>query len=339
MRIECPHCHKAYNIPEDRIKKYGEHVAFPCPACKGRIEVDLAVGKKNETVAPQSQTSEPVGEVLKKRILKTVSDLPPMPQVAQRARELTLSDKSTFSDLARIIETDQAIAARVLKIANSSYYGVMGSVSSIQHASVVLGMKTLNELLTLACASTLLGSELKGYGMNAGDLWRHSLATAGCARSLAAKKNPGLVDDAFSAGLIHDCGKLILDRYIFERKQAFEEFMKDGQRSFLEAEKKLLGFDHAEIAAEVCEKWQIPKKLIGPIQYHHTPSMLRVNELAHIVHAADAIALMSGIGAGFDGMMYQIDPKAMEFLRLDSSQISVLMAETADYVEKTLSTL
>lgn len=339
MKIECPHCKKAYNIPEERIKKFGEHVAFPCPSCKGRIEVDLSAGKKAEAPAAPSAAAEPAGEALKKRILRTVSDLPPMPQVAHKARELTVSDKSTFSDLARLIETDQAIAARVLKIANSSYYGVMGSVSSIQHASVVLGMKTLNELLTLACASSLLGSELKGYGMSAGDLWRHSLATAGCARSLAMKKNPNIADDAFSAGLIHDCGKLILDRYVFERKQSFEEYMKDGQRSFLDAERKLLGFDHAQIAAEVCEKWQIPKKLIAPIQNHHMPSMLRDNQLAHIVHTADAIALMSGIGAGFDGMMYQIDPKAIEFLRLDSSQISALMAETADYVEKTLSTL
>jgi putative nucleotidyltransferase with HDIG domain len=341
MKIECPHCKKAYNIPEDRIRKFGEHVVFPCPSCKGRIEVELGTGRQPETPAQATpaQPAEPAGEVLKKRILKTVSDLPPMPQVAQKARELTLSEKSSFSDLARIIETDQAIATRVLKIANSSYYGVMGNVSSIQHASVVLGMKTLNELLTLACASTLLGSELKGYGMNAGDLWRHSLATAGCARSIAGKKNPGMVDDAFSAGLIHDCGKLILDRYVDERKPAFETFMQDGQRSFLDAEKNLLGFDHAQIAAEVCEKWQIPKKLISSIQYHHSPSQLRSNELAHIVHAADAIALMSGIGAGFDGMMYQIDAKAMEFLGLDSTQISMLMAEAAEYVEKTLSSL
>lgn len=338
MKIECPNCKKAYNIPEDRIRKFGERVVFPCPSCKGRIEVDLAAGKQPEAPAQGAPEfpAEPVGDVLKKRILKTVSDLPPMPQVAQKARELTLSDKSSFSDLARIIETDQAIATRVLKIANSAYYGVMGNVSSIQHASVVLGMKTLNELLTLACASTMLGSELKGYGMNAGDLWRHSLATAGCARTIAAKKNAEMADDAFSAGLIHDCGKLILDRYIAERKAAFENFMQDGQRAFLEAERNLLGFDHAQIAAEVCEKWQIPKKLISSIQYHHNPSQARSNELANIVHAADAIALMSGIGAGFDGMMYQIDPKAMEFLGLDSNQISILMAESAEYVEKTL---
>lgn len=340
MKIECPHCHKAYNIPEERIKKFGDRVAFPCPSCKGKIEIDLSKKQPPPAAAAapaQAAAGEPSGEVLKKRILKTVSELPPMPQVAQKARELTSNENASFSDLAKIIETDQAIAARVLKIANSSYYGVMGNVTSIQHASVVLGMKTLNELLTLACASTFLGSELKGYGMSSGDLWRHSLATAGCARIIASKKKPDLMDDAFSVGLIHDCGKLILDRYIFEHKAAFEDYMRDGQKSFLDAEKQILGFDHSQIAAEVCEKWQIPKKLTNALQYHHNPSAVRGNELAYIVHAADAIALMSGIGSGIDGMMYQIDPKAMEFLGLDSTQISMLMAEAAEFVEKTIS--
>jgi len=344
MKIECPHCHKAYNIPEDRIKKFGEHVVFPCPSCKGKIEIHLGKNQQEAAAAsspagPQAPAGEAGGDVLKKRILKTISDLPPMPQVAQKARQLTADENASFSDLAKIIETDQAIAARVLKLANSSYYGVMGNVTSIQHASVVLGMKTLNELLTLACASSLLGSGLKGYGLSSGDLWKHSLATAGCARSIASKRNPGLMDDAFSTGLIHDCGKLILDKYIFERKTAFEDFMKEGNRSFLDAEKNILGFDHSQIAAEVCEKWQIPKKLTNAIQYHHNPSLLRFNELAYIVHAADAIALMSGIGSGIDGMMYQIDPKAMEFLGLESTQISILMAESAEYVEKTISNI
>ncbi len=342
MKIVCPHCNKSYDIPEERIKKFGAHVSFPCPSCKGKIEIDLkepaqpaAPGAEPQQHAP----SGPHGEQLKKRILRTISDLPPMPQVAEKARKLTADENASFSDLAKIIETDQAIAARVLKLANSSFYGVMGTVTSIQHASVVLGMKTLNELLTLACASSLLGKELKGYGQSSGDLWQHSLAVAAGARELANRKKPDLADDAFSAGLIHDCGKLILDQYITERKQEFMDFMKNGNNSFLDAEKTLLGFDHGTIAAAVCEKWHIPKRLIGAIQYHHKPSAGQTNDLIYIVHAADAIALMSGIGAGMDGMMYEIDERAMESLELDGTQISELMAASAEYVEKTVGTM
>jgi HD-like signal output (HDOD) protein len=279
------------------------------------------------------------GEVLRTRILRTVKELPPMPQVADKARRVVADERSSFADLARVIETDQAIATRVLKLANSSYYGVRGTISSIQHAAVVLGMKTLNDLLMLACTSGLLGPELKGYALQSGDLWRHSLAVAGCARMLAATANPDLADDAFSAGLIHDCGKLILDRFILERKELIDQFLKNDEASFLQAEKLLLGFDHARIGAEVCDTWAIPKRITLAIQHHHNPSALHHNDLAAIVHAADAIAMMSGIGVGTDGLLYRLDEDIMRRLGLDDDTISTCMAETVTYVERTVSGL
>jgi len=339
MKIECPKCHKGYEVPEERLKSFGDNVSLPCPACKTMIAVSMKTVRThaNASAADQRPPGALTGEALKRMIMRTLKELPPMPQVAQKARQLAADENASFTDLARVIETDQAIAARVLKLANSSYYGVAGSVTSIQHAAVVLGMKTLNELLTMACASSMLSSQLNGYGLASGDLWKHSLAVAECARSLATRRNPSLVDDAFSAGLIHDCGKLILDAYILERKEQFDRLVSDGQTTFLEAEKQVLGFDHAELAADVCEKWQIPKKLSVAIQYHHMPSALEHNELAYIVHAADAIALMSGIGSGVDGMMYRIDDKSMSFLELDNESVSMYMAQAVEYVEKTVS--
>ncbi|MCP4717121.1 MAG: HDOD domain-containing protein [Deltaproteobacteria bacterium] len=338
MKITCPHCQKSYEIPDERFSKLGDYVTFPCPACKGKIEINLTASAGQATSAPEPSKELPTGEVLKKRILRTIDDLAPMPQVAQKARELTANEDASFQDLAKIIETDQAIATRVLKLSNSSFYGQMGKVTSIQHAAVVLGLKTLNELLTLACAASLLGSELQGYEQGSGDMWQHSLAVAHTARKLAEQKDPGSVEDAFSAGLIHDCGKLILDKYILERKAAFQESMQAGDKSFLASEREILGFDHAQIASDVCQKWQIPKQLVRAVEYHHRPSGLTANyTLAYIVHAADAIALMSGIGAGMDGMMYQLDDRVMKELELNSEIISMLMVEAAEFVDKTVS--
>ena len=325
MKITCSGCNKSYDIPEERIRKLGDHISFPCPACKAIIEVRL------EPAAPPEL---PRDENLRKRILRTVSDLPPMPQVAQKARQLTADEEASFTDLARIIETDQAIAARVLKLANSSYYGQMGRVTSIQHASVVVGLKTLHELLTVACAGSLLGCELPGYGLSAGDLWGHSLAAANCARAIAEKRAPELADDAFAAGLIHDCGKLILSSYVAERQEAFARYVQGGNVSFLQAERSILGFDHAAIAAEVCAKWQIPRNITRAIDKHHEPSASGGDTLTYIIHAADAIALMSGIGAGSDGLLYQLDKSVVDQLALSEEDIGVFMADSADYVEK-----
>ena len=276
MEIQCLHCGKTYSIPEEHIKSYGGHVTISCPACKSSIEINLKSADKGAESVPglpqASSERAPTGQELKKKILGTLQDLPAMPEVAQKAREIVSDENSSFTDLAKIIEADQSIAARVLKLSNSSYYSAMGSVTSIQHASVVLGMDTLNEILILACASSVLGSELNGYGQSSGDLWKHSLAVAGCAKIISGYKNPGLADDAFSAGLIHDCGKLVLNQYVAERNDEFRKFMVEGEKTFLEAERAILGFDHSMIAGEICSKWKIPKKTVNSHRVSSQPS-------------------------------------------------------------------
>ena len=123
---------------------------------------------------------------------------------------------------------------------------------------------------------------------------------AAASRIIALKDHPALAEDAFSAGLIHDAGKLILSSYVNERKNIFLMLRKSGGVSALSVEAKILGFDHAEIASGVCEKWQIPKHISNAIRYHHYPEKSNGNGLAYILHVADAVAMLSGIGGGVD---------------------------------------
>ena len=113
----------------------------------------------------------------------------------------------------------------------------------------------------------------------------------------------------------------------------FQEFMSDGQQTFLAAEKHILGFDHSEIASEVCKSWNVPEAMSVAIRYHHYPSESQENELAYIVHMADAIAMMTGFGLGVDGMLYQMDDKAREFLDFQEDDVSKIMSEVLDVVE------
>jgi HD-like signal output (HDOD) protein len=162
----------------------------------------------------------------------------------------------------------------------------------------------------------------------------HSMAVAFGSRLLANKKAPELSNDAFSAGLIHDAGKLILNSHVLERQADFEMAMSTGEETFLAAEKEILGFDHAEIASEACAKWNIPEALAVGIRYHHDPSESDDNKLAHVLHISDSIAMMSGIGTGIDGMLYQMDENSMEILSVEADELSDLMEEIADYVGK-----
>ena len=349
MKIQCSGCHKVYNIPKERLQ-FGKQVAFPCPACKNMIKIDLR--HKPEKSDPSLKEREyksqhekqshaevaaedpPKGEVLQKRILRRLTELPPMPQVMFKAREVMNDPSSSFKALADILETDQAMATRVLRLSNSAYYGLAGKVTSVQHAAVLLGYKTVGEIVSMAGSSSLLGNSLDGYQLDSGDLWRHSLAVGFASRLIAHKSKPEIDNDAFAAGLIHDAGKLVLDKYVFERRELFEEVMSNGKMTFLDAEKEILGFDHSEIAAEICQIWKIPKTLTTAICYHHYPSRSRDNILAQIVHVADSLSLMSGIGTGIDGMLYKMDEKAMESLGLQEEDLSRIMAETVESVEK-----
>jgi HD-like signal output (HDOD) protein len=274
------------------------------------------------------------GEKLKKKILGSIKDLPPMPQTTFKALELIKNSHTSYEDLARVLETDQATATRVLRMANSPYYGMSGKVSSIKYASAVLGLKAIEELVVMAGSTKALGKRLEGYGLDAGDLWQHSLGVAFGSKIIAARKNPGMANDAFSAGLIHDVGKLALDSFILERKQAFTTFLSDGKESFLHAEKDILGFDHGEIAAELCTNWNVPQNLAIAIRYHHYPSMSSGNQLTYIVHVADLIAMMSGMGAGIDGMQYAIDEKALAMVGIESADLSTIMVQVVDTVQK-----
>jgi len=340
MNIECQACHKRFHIPEERLPAK-DKIAFPCPACRELITLVLrppSEGLNNVHTCASSPVdiseNRLTGTSLKLRILETVTDLPSMPETVIKAREIIADANSSFDELSTVLETDQAIAARILKIANSAYYGLKGTVSSIQHASVVLGYKTLEELITVAGTSNLLGRDLKGYEQDAGDLWQHSLAVAFGSKAIAARIESSLSDDAFAAGLIHDAGKLALDPYLAERKEMFREFMTRGDKSFLTAEKEVLGFDHAEIAYELCRNWSVPDTLTRAVRYHHDPSLSDKDVLAYIVHVADAIALMSGIGAGLDGMLYRIDDDALRFLGLRDEDIHEIMIEMVEAVQK-----
>ena len=340
MLIECNNCQKRYNIPDEKIASLGKRVVLPCPACKEKIEIiPESLGNQEAEIPAEDQSSSglPTGENLKNNILSSIKDLAPMPQVAQKAREVVSDPDSDFKNLAKVIETDPAIASMILRIANSAYYGSVGTVASVQQASVLLGVKTLQELLTLACAAGLLSGELEGYDLEAGEMWKHSLAVAAASRIIALKDHPALAEDAFSAGLIHDAGKLILASYVNERKDIFLKSMELGTVSFLSAERKILGFDHSEIASDVCEKWQIPKHISTAIRYHHNPSESNGNGLAYILHVADSVAMMSGIGGGVDGMLYEIDAASLDFLNIDVGYTEEIMGQVVDYVEKTTS--
>ena len=272
------------------------------------------------TVSPPTTQIEQQRD-LKDRIIKAARDLPPMPDVIFKIQRTLLDPNAYVQQIADLIETDQALAAKVLKYANSPFYGMTGKVASVHHAAVILGFRTLGELTTIAGFSELMGNKLPGYGYRADELWKHSLAVALAARHIAQKLSPELASDALTAGLIHDLGKLILDSYVLEQRERFDDFMEATEQTFLNAEKQILGFDHAEIAYEICKHWHFPESLSLCIKYHHYPSLSNDNLMAFILHLADYIAVLSVSGYDMDEILNLQEEGTQEFLEIHLEEI------------------
>jgi HD-like signal output (HDOD) protein len=349
MKVNCPECHKVFEIPRDRLKKYDKQIEFPCPSCqKGRIRIELEstavqssseptrnVKQKTAVIKPSRDTKQPAsGMALKRIVLQKLEDLPPMPQIVLRARAIMADQTAGISDLVNLLQNDQAIVTKVLRLSNSAYYGLSGKISTVQHAAVLLGQKTLSEVITMAGVSDLMGQELPGYGMDSGDLWRHSLAVGFGAQLLADRIKPHLSNDAFVAGLIHDGGKIILDEYVLQRKEEFDTYLADGDQTYLEAEKDLLGVDHCEIAADICKKWLLPDAIYHPIRWHHRPSRSGGSELALFLHVADYFAKMSGMGTGPDDLKYQMEEDAVQSLGFREDELDTLLVDVMESVGK-----
>ena len=353
MKFECPQCNKQYEVPDDKLPPK-KKVSFPCLNCKERIALDLEALRHGEAVTADTASASTASAVdsdpkadnngdFRKKILRQLKDLPPMPQIVFKARSLLADPEAEMRDLSALLESDQAIATKVLKLANSAYYGLSGKVSSIRHASSMLGFNALGQLISMVGSSAVLGKTLMGYDLDSAGAWRHSLMAASASRILALRKNPELENDAFAAGLIHDVGKLVLDRHVHKRKEDFARLTEGGRNSMLVAEQHILGLDHAEIGFEVCKHWNIPESISIAIKHHHQPSQSEGDELAYIIFMANSIANMvkaledtESMMAQMDGIeahMYMIDDDALAFLGLSEEDVPTILGEARQAVD------
>ncbi len=278
MKITCRECKKSFSIPDEKIPS-GRQVKLRCPVCRSVIL--LAPEGKNE----QERLT---GRALFDHIVKTSKALPPMPQILSKAREIIYDENKGFKEIGELLETDQAMATRVLRIANSAYFGLSVPVSSVRQASALLGGQTLLELITVVSTSKIMGRALKGYGFSSVNVWRHTLSVANASKSIAELKFPEYVNDAFNAGLIHDSGMIVLDEYMAERKDKSNPPSSD-ERKLIETEKALFGFNHAEIASAFLAKWNLPEIQTNAVKYHHDPQGSGSDKLAYILHASECI--------------------------------------------------
>lgn len=201
-----------------------------------------------------------------KPYLAVVGDLPGIPIIASKVMSAAADPNTSADDLRQVIEKDPALAARILKVANSSLYSFSRAIETLRHAIALLGFRTVENLVMAAS----LRDVFKNFGLSEKLLWEHSTLAGAVAARLSTY---GPIDvereSAFTAGLLHDLGKIALANTAREKYSKIIMRTYNEGVSFREAEMDEFGFDHAELGALVGEKWKLPERLVRAIRYHH----------------------------------------------------------------------
>ncbi|MEK7278258.1 MAG: HDOD domain-containing protein [Chloroflexota bacterium] len=228
-------------------------------------------------------------------VLKDVNRLRALPAAATQAIQMLSNPAVDAQRLGRVLQTDQVIASQILRQANSAYYGGQTACATVAEGIVRLGFQQLRSVLYAVAAGGALMARLSGYQMKDGELFRHSYVVATAARRLAVMLRYPAPEEAYAAGLLHDMGKLLLDRHVQPRAAAMAAEVEQG-RSIIEVEERHLGTDHATIGGLMAERWDYPAVLVDAIRYHHAPTLARQPRLAALVHLSNRLVLQSGVG-------------------------------------------
>jgi putative nucleotidyltransferase with HDIG domain len=267
----------------------------------------------------------------KDQITPKLSSFHTLPIIAHQLLAVLNRTDSDASDISRVIGLDYALTANVLRAANSAYFGFSKSVSSLTDASFRLGTGLISQIAISSIVYANVRRSATGYGQTAEDLWRHSAAVAVTSDNLCRAlqiRNCGAI---FTAALVHDIGKAILESWVSEHHEEIQTKVTAQGMTFEQAEKHVLGYDHAEVGAMVAEHWHFPSDLMQAIRWHHDPNAAPAGQPGvDVVHVADAICIMQGIGLGCDGLSYRPCPEAIERLSLTSAGIETVTSQLLD---------
>jgi putative nucleotidyltransferase with HDIG domain len=235
-------------------------------------------------------------DILEKIILETI-DIPSLPPVAMKVLHLMNDDYSSINELEKIISKDQAFSARLLRIANSPYYGRGRSIDTISTAIILIGFNTMKSLVVAASLKDLH----RKFGLFEQKLWEHSLGVSIAASLLAVDTQMVKAEEALVAGLIHDMGKTVLNNSMPESYAVVIERVYESGVPFIDVEDEMLGFNHCNVGGLIARKWKLPKNLEVVIEYHHSETFPAFEDsnfeiLCEIVRIANAMCLNLGIG-------------------------------------------
>lgn len=269
-------------------------------------------------------------------IIDQVKTLPPAPRILPELLAVLRRSDADASDVVRLVTFDPALTAQVLRQSNSAHYGFAEPVPDLPQAVMRIGMSEIYRIVANLLGERTLGAPQQGYGIGQGELWKHCAVTAVAARIIAHELG-GDESVVFTAALLHDIGKLVLSTAL---EGAYTEVIartEDGQHSFLEAEKAILGVEHAEVGGRLLQRWNFPENMVRAVWHHHDPLQAKpAEQLAAYVHLGDVLAHLLGHGYGHQAYAVRCRPEVLEILEVTSKDIEQFLIKTATSDEECL---
>lgn len=263
--------------------------------------------------------------------LESAKDLPTLPSVVNEIIRLANSSKTNAADVGRIIERDQALTTKVLRLVNSAFYGFPGQIKTVQHAVVIIGFNKVKNVVMAASLFDLTKGR-SGKNIDIPQFWLHALGSAIGAKEAIRRFDTNVtVDDAFVAGLIHSVGVMIIDQ-MFPQEYALACLISKQEHCTLyEAEKTVLGFTHCQVGDWIGEKWKLPPALRNAMHYYARPMQAKADQgVVAAAHVGSSIARALGIGSPGDEVMMGVDPLICQRYGVDGAMLGKLMGETLD---------
>ncbi len=273
------------------------------------------------------------------KIVQKVSIFPSMPQAGIKLRALLTEEDVPTEEIERILRHDPGLAANVLRLANSAFFGIPTKVSSLKHAVMLLGVKRFAQIAVTASMNKVMDSAVEGYGLSPGKLWLHSIAVSTTAEALAKNRKLAENSDFFTPALLHDLGKLVLGKFVKKELPKIASLVAKGV-PFVIAEKDVLGTDHAEIGALILSKWRFPGDLINAVRWHHYPDGIKNSNLhPEIVYLANLLCQSNDDRESAEGGHIMSYTSVLNRLSINSEQYKAFVEKARSWMNKLSDTL
>lgn len=259
------------------------------------------------------------------RMIRGTRTLPTLPAIVDRLETLSQSPRTTPREMARVIASDQVLTMKLLRLVNSPFYGFAREVSTVSGALILLGVNVVKSLIISASIFEMMERHVVG-------LWQHSLATAVAASVISERLGLADREEISTAALLHDIGKVVIHLYLQEDDERLVALHEElSQVPAHEAEKRMLGIDHAEIGEWLCKRWQLPASLVEPVACHHEVARsVAWRRHTAVVHLADVLVKARGYGVMDPEPVPRIQEAASDALRLGDRELEAIIAGLED---------